>query len=56
MSGIQSHPNREQMCVPLIRCIASLTKSYAERQSQIAIPFMERILLSGPIKSSGPEG
>jgi hypothetical protein len=24
MSGIQSHPNREQMCVPLIRWIASL--------------------------------
>jgi len=24
MSGIHSHPNREQMRVPLIRCIASL--------------------------------
>jgi hypothetical protein len=24
MSGIQGHSNREQMCVPLIRCIASL--------------------------------
>jgi hypothetical protein len=24
MSGIQSHPNRERMCVPLIRCVASL--------------------------------
>jgi hypothetical protein len=24
MSGIQSHPNRKQMCLPLIRCIASL--------------------------------
>jgi hypothetical protein len=24
MSGIQSHSNREQMYVPLIRCIASL--------------------------------
>jgi hypothetical protein len=22
MSGIRSHPDREQMCVPLIRCIA----------------------------------
>jgi hypothetical protein len=24
MSGIQNHPNRGRMCVPLIRCIASL--------------------------------
>jgi hypothetical protein len=24
MSGIHSHPNREQVCLPLIRCIALL--------------------------------
>ena len=35
MSGIQSHPNREQMCVPLIQCIASLA---AEKK----LPYLMR--------------
>jgi hypothetical protein len=35
MSGIQSHPNREQTCVPLIRWIALL--GHKRNKSEIRI-------------------